>query len=460
MYTTNSSFLSVPTGNPQAWADAIRPHNPTQAGAIAAAYFIYGAQIGINADLAIAQGCHESAWFTSAHWVNQFNSCGLGVTGPGVPGATFAGIDEGVKAHYEHLVCYAMTADPPVIAQWGMLDPRHFMHVGHPEISYLDGRWAVPGVGYSASIAAIANQVTGGVTPVSNVPTAADLGYPGHVHYATGSGESMNLAAVRWFIVHDTEGHFAGDEATLSGQISAHLLIDKTGEWRFMVPLDTVAYAAGNLPVNRQSINVENSGFVDGHDGGYTDAQYRCCAAFYRFCVANGMTGVPATYIGKQDANSGPEPDVAGILGHMDVPRDDGQPGWGGNYGHQDPGPLYDFGKLIALIGNAPLPPAPPPDPDVLTITRPDGTSFDVAYGFLHNLYEDVSEPKRLLHFGYPESNDVAAQVTDADGTKWQGRAQFWERAVFLHDPRNPPGIWQDYIAREDQMVTQIPEAH
>jgi hypothetical protein len=393
-YSTSSSFLSAPGTNQRAWADAIRTHNKDQADAIAAAYFTLGAQIGINADLAIAQACHESGWFTSGHWVNQFNPCGLGVTSDTARGATYTNIGDGIKAHYEHLVCYVMPNDPPIIARWGMLDTRHLFHDGMPRVSDLvrpNRKWAVPGDGYADAIVRIANQVaTGGGTVVGSTPTEADLGYPGHVHYASGSGEAMDISAVRWFVIHDTEGYFAGDEQTLSGQISAHLLIAKTGEWRFMVPLASAAYATGNIDVNRQSISVEQSGFADAHDGGYTDAQYRCAAAFYRWCVANGMVNVPAVYVGKRDADGGPEPDVAGILGHQDVPRDDGKPGWGGNYGHQDPGPTYDWNKLIAYIGNAP--PPPPPTPAFVI----DG--HDVGEGFYNDL--TLMGDNRLRWFG------------------------------------------------------------
>ncbi|MCA1667872.1 MAG: N-acetylmuramoyl-L-alanine amidase, partial [Thermomicrobia bacterium] len=193
-----------------------------------------------------------------------------------------------------------------------------------------------------------------------------------------------------------TEGHFAGDENTLSGQISAHLLIDKTGEWRFMVPLDTVAYAAGNLPVNRASINVEQSGFADGRDGGYTDDQYRCMAAFYRFCVANGMTGVPAVYIGKNAR--GTTPAVSGILGHQDVPRDDGQPGWGGNYGHTDPGPTYDFARLIGYIGNA----QPQPSPDTFFVDGNPKGNIPVKIPFWNRWHLLDTQGLALPTLGYP----------------------------------------------------------
>ena len=357
------------------WHDLLTQHGAVpDAGTILSSYDTWAKHDNIDPNLAIAQACHECTYFTSVRW-QDWNPAGLGVTSSTAVVPPFANADEGIRAHIEHLCCYVYTdttcpcdhtrdADDAFV---NMADRRHLFHDGITALNGLERekndprgyrKWAFPGTDYLSSILAIVNSV-GGTTTMSNVPTAADLGYPGQVHYASGSGEAMDIANVRWFVVHDTEGHFAGDESTLSGQISAHLLIDKTGEWRFMVPLDSVAYAAGNIFVNRQSLNVEHSGFEDAHDGGYTDPQYRCCAAFFRWAEAQGMTGVPATYIGKAGTQGGTTPSIPGILGHMDVPRDDGAPGWGGNYGHIDPGPTYDFARLIDYIGGAPPPPPP-----------------------------------------------------------------------------------------------------
>lgn len=344
MYTTESSFLSAPVGTLEMWADAIRPRNPAQADAIAAAYFRYGAEIGLNADLALAQACHECKWFTSRRWVHQRNPCGLAVTSDDVPGVTFASLDDGIKAHYEHLVCYAMTADPPVIATWGMLDPRHGFHDGMPRLADLvrpERQWAVPGDGYAAAIAAIANQVIGG-NDMRAAPTSEEIGYPVRVHDAADIGPQRAMGEIAWFIVHDTEGHFAGDEAILTSAAppveSAHALIDRDGALVFMVPLDRTAWTPGNDDVARRSVNVELSGFATEP---YTEEQYRALAAFFRWCAVRGMT-VPVEYVGKEDR--------PGICGHQDV-ADPYHPGqWGGAAHHTDPGPLFRWETLVGYI--------------------------------------------------------------------------------------------------------------
>jgi hypothetical protein len=342
MYSTESSFLSSPVGSAGGWADTIRPHNTAQADAIAAAYFHFGAQIGLDADLALAQACHESGWFTSHHWTEQFDACGLGVTSDNVPGATFASLEEGIKAHYEHLACYTMAADPPIIAEWGTLDPRHDFHDGMPRVSDLvrPGRkWAVPGDGYAAAIVMIANQVTGGM---HMPPTEAEIGFPVRIHDAADVGPERAIAGIAWFIVHDTEGHFAGDEAVLTSAVppveSAHALIDRDGTLVFMVPLDRTAWTPGNDDVARRSINVELSGFATEP---YTDEQYRSLAAFFRWCVIQGMA-LPAVYVGKEDR--------PGICGHQDVADPDHPGQWGGVAHHTDPGPLFQWETLVGYI--------------------------------------------------------------------------------------------------------------
>jgi hypothetical protein len=339
-------------GSASPWAAAIRARNAEQADAIAAAYFRYGAAIGINADLALAQACHECAWFTSRRWRAQFNPCGLGVTSDDAPGATFNSLDAGVQAHYEHLACYTMAADPPVIRAWGLHDPRHTFHDDRPLVRDLirpERKWAVPGNGYAEAIVAIANQVTGGMTMIVG-PTAEEIGYPVRLHTAADLGPPRALADIRWFIVHDTEGYFPGDEAVLTSAAppveSAHALIGRDGTLVCMVPLDRTAWTPGNDAVAVASVNAELSGFATEP---YTEEQYRSLAAFFRWCARQGCT-VPAAYVGRADADGGPLPDAPGIIGHRDVPDPDHPGQWGGVAHHTDPGPHFDWQRLIALI--------------------------------------------------------------------------------------------------------------
>ncbi len=360
MYTSRSSFLSNATGTQAQWADAIRAHNAAQADEITAIYFHDAPLVGINADLALAQAVLESAWFTSAHWQGQFNAAGLGVTSATAAGPSFPSMEAGITAHLSHLCCYGYAAaDCPIENKPGVADiaalwndPRHFFHDGAPLVSDLERptrKWAVPGTGYVESILAIANR-TIGTAAAGDGPTQADIGFPTRTHWAADVGPTRDLGNVQWFVVHDTEGFMAGDENILTSPAlpveSAHALIDTDGSLVFMVPLDTTAWTAGNDLVSEQAIQVELSGFAA---AGFPDQQYHSLAAFFRWCRGQGMVNVPATYIGRRDADNGPLPDLPGIIGHQDVP--DGMGGWGGSKHHTDPGAFFDFTKLVTLIG-------------------------------------------------------------------------------------------------------------
>jgi N-acetyl-anhydromuramyl-L-alanine amidase AmpD len=425
-YTVESSFLSPPVGTAAVWADAIRPHNSAQADAIAAAYFRSGAAIGLNADVALAQACHECAWFTARHWAEQFDPCGLGVTDDDAPGATFATLDDGIKAHYEHLTCYTLASDPPIIREWGMLDPRHGFHDGMPRVMDLvrpERKWAVPGDGYAAAIVAIANQVLEGERTMSTLPTEAEIGYPVRAHDAADIGPARDIGAIAWFIVHDTEGHFAGDEAVLTSAAppveSAHALIDRDGTLVVMVPLDRTAWTPGNDDVARRSVNVELSGFAAEP---YTDDQYRSLAAFFRWCVARGMT-VPALYVGKEDR--------PGICGHQDVADPDHPGEWGGVAHHTDPGPLFQWETLIAAINQAPV-----EQPHIFYAAGNPLGAIPMAAPFWNRWHALDTLGLALPMMGYPE----AAEQTLASGR----RVQRFERGWF--GTQNAPDPW-DLVA-------------
>jgi len=296
-YITESSFLSLPVGTQQVWADTIRPHNAAQADAIAAAYFHFGAQIGLNADLALAQACHESAWFTSPHWTEQFDPCGLGVTSDDAPGATFVSLEAGVQAHYEHLVCYTMAADPPILSEWGMLDPRHAFHDGLPRVGDLvrpERKWAVPGDGYAAAIVAIANQVIGnGEQPMEPIVGLTDIRDQLARNADGGPHETCPLVEKRGVIVHyngpavrlddraqlqaDAAYHCAKDWG--GGQcgdgLMYHIAIGRNGEKWLCRDLGAVLWHCGAWPENRIALAIE---VPIGDDQRATPAQLRALA--------------------------------------------------------------------------------------------------------------------------------------------------------------------------------------
>lgn len=119
-------------------------------------YYEEGSRTGIRPDIAFAQALKETGYFRYGGTVipAQNNYCGLGTTSATVQGAYFATPRLGVKAHIQHLLAYA-SVDPP---QDNIVDPRYDLvrrSYGSNTLTQwkdLNGRWAVPGVGYGQSI--------------------------------------------------------------------------------------------------------------------------------------------------------------------------------------------------------------------------------------------------------------------------------------------------------------------
>ncbi len=133
--------------------------------ALAKMYVLMGRRFGIRADMAWAQMVHETNFgeYTGDVRPPQNNMAGIGATGGGVPGNSFATAELGVIAHYAHLAWYlypdhlddpycVRSTDPKVPG-----DPRHFVidgveHRGNVRtVLELSGKWA-PGAGYGAAV--------------------------------------------------------------------------------------------------------------------------------------------------------------------------------------------------------------------------------------------------------------------------------------------------------------------
>ena len=109
-------------------------------------YISEGAKEGIRGDLAFAQALHETGFFKFGGDVlpQQNNFAGLGATGGGAKGHSFATPQLGVRAQIQHLKAYASTAP----LNNACVDPR-FRYVKNrgcaPYIEDLGGKWAFPG---------------------------------------------------------------------------------------------------------------------------------------------------------------------------------------------------------------------------------------------------------------------------------------------------------------------------
>jgi hypothetical protein len=133
---------------------------------LAPIYIQYGRMFNIRADIAWAQMCHETGFleYTGDVKPDQNNFAGIGATGGGVPGNSFATEELGIIAQYAHLAWYYF---PDHVNKYCSLeyDPRHFENVhkyytGDTSLGYLNGRWA-PGATYTDKIVLFANEIYG-----------------------------------------------------------------------------------------------------------------------------------------------------------------------------------------------------------------------------------------------------------------------------------------------------------
>ena len=116
---------------------------------------------GVSPEVLYGQVMKETGYLKFGNLVqpNQCNFGGLGATGPGNLGYTFGSVREGLRAQVQHLKAYGSTE--PLINP--CIDAR-FKYVSRgcaPRTVDLNGKWAVPGVGYGESIDAIAKEVIG-----------------------------------------------------------------------------------------------------------------------------------------------------------------------------------------------------------------------------------------------------------------------------------------------------------
>ena len=114
---------------------------------------------GVRSEIVFAQAMKETGWlqFGGSVKPEQCNFAGLGATGPTVGGAEFPDVATGIRAQVQHLKAYASTDE----LNGEVVDPRFDLvkRGVAPMLTDLNGRWAVPGVGYGQSILKIIDSI-------------------------------------------------------------------------------------------------------------------------------------------------------------------------------------------------------------------------------------------------------------------------------------------------------------
>jgi hypothetical protein len=168
--------------------------------------------------------------------------------------------------------------------------------------------------------------------------------------------------SVDYIVVHDTEASWdttlklVQNPQYVSWQYS---LRSSDGHIAQHVPLEDVAWHAGNWFVNAKSVGLEHEGFLVSPDAWYTEAMYRTSARLVRYLAKR--YDIPL--------------DRQHILGHDNVPGTTTATIRGM---HTDPGPYWDWAHYFKLLGR-PFTPSAGPDSSVVTI-RPEYTRHQPLY--------------------------------------------------------------------------------
>lgn len=176
----------------------------------------------------------------------------------------------------------------------------------------------------------------------------------GNYDLAKREGDGLDIDRI---VIHDTEESYADTLSTFqtpTSYVSSHYVV-RSGDGLVtqMVPNRDVAYQAGNYYFNQHSIGIEIEGYaLDGREW-YTTAVYRSTAALVTYLA--DRYDIPL--------------DRRHVVGHDQVPGPNltYQAGM-----HWDPGPFFDWDRLMRLAGAAAGPARGVPHVGDAVVIRPD----------------------------------------------------------------------------------------
>lgn len=277
----------------------------------------------VNVDVLAGQIIKEAAALQSAISRDKNNPSGLGAENddPYRKANSFHAMYYGILATTAHLLNYFVGYGP-----WSVVDPRTdvMRSAGYlgiaKRLSDLDGRWAVPGIGYGASVATLANAVTvykakekimpnpviqadniyGTPFRVSLIPwdnpnrtreIVIDPSLPPVIHETANFNDGADAEAHRIF-THDQKG--GAENVSFQFVVDDHEIIQ-------LLPLYEKGVHAGNGECNRRRAGIEMCVNRDG-DFNATMANAAKLVRFLGEYDAN-MAGLPIQHHGCSGKN-------------------------------------------------------------------------------------------------------------------------------------------------------------
>ncbi len=238
-------------------------------------------------------------------------------------------------------------------------------------------------------------------------------------------------------VLHDTEESYADTVAGFTNPAtytSANYVIRSSdGHVTQMVPTADVAWQAGNWYLNMHSVGIEQEGFAVAGASWYTEPLYRSSARLVRYLAAR--FDIPL--------------DRQHIIGHDNVPGVD--PAGQGTM-HWDPGPYWDWGHYMALLGH-PIVPTAGPHSSVVTIDPAFATNVQTV----RDCATDKALPDQATSFVYLRTapstdaplvsdptlhSDGSAGTTCADD--WGDKASVGQQLVVAGRQEQWTAIWWD----------------
>jgi hypothetical protein len=128
--------------------------------------------------------------------------------------------------------------------------------------------------------------------------------------------------------------------------VSAHFVVGtEPDEITKMVPLDDIAWTAGNSEYNARGINIELAGYSS---NGFPAQQYELVGDLVGYLCET--YGVPKRHPTDRVAPCSAAAGQGGIIGHVQIPSPYNCSARGGAGGHTDPGPYFDYDRLLSEI--------------------------------------------------------------------------------------------------------------
>jgi len=143
-------------------------------------------------------------------------------------------------------------------------------------------------------------------------------------------------SAIRFIVIHVTEGSFAGTVAWLRdphAHSSANFVVSREGRVQELVPLHDIAWHAGNWAYNLRSVGIENEGYVDDPTG-FPVSEYRATARLAAVIARRSLIPIDRRH----------------IIGHSEVPDPNDPLQGGGIDQHTDPGKYWRWPFFMHLV--------------------------------------------------------------------------------------------------------------